>query len=314
MEAPRPGRFLLRMSRSIRPHMPGLAFHITARTQGREPWFVEELRATIDRYIVEGVTSSDSMLLAHTVMPNHFHIVVRQGRRPLGWVMHPIMRRTALLIQRACDKQGHVFERRFRTVACENADHLRRAIVYTHINPLRAHLCADLSEYPWCSHDRYVLDEDNGVVGIEIVHALKLFGDVPTRSITDLRRAYVRYVSWRRDKDRHIEFDLPFTVPEPPSASGDRHFSECFSALAPLSRAHHKDLRDKAIELLEQIDRYASIDSLRRRNVSRALTAVRNQLIAGLRQAGYRGKQIADFLRVSDSTVSAVATAIRYTR
>jgi hypothetical protein len=184
--------------------------------------------------------------------------------------------------------------------------------VYTHINPLRAHLCADLSEYPWGSHDRYVLDEDNGVVGIEIVHALKLFGDVPTRSITELREAYVRYVSWRCEKDRHAEFDLPFAVPEPPSAAGDKHFLECFSALAPQVRSHQKDLRDKAIELLERIDGNMSIDGLRRRHVPRPATALRNQLIAGLLQAGYRGKQIANFLRLSDSTVSAVASAMRY--
>lgn len=312
MEAPQAECFLLPMSRSFRPHMPGLAFHITARTQGEEPWFVERLRGTIDRYIVEGVTSSDSMLLARTVMPNHFHIVVRQGTRSLGWVMQPIMRRVALLIQRAYEKKGHVFERRFRAVACENADHLRRAIVYTHINPLRAHLCADLTEYAWCSHDRYVLDGNGCVVGIEIVHALKLFGDVPTRSIAELSEAYLRYVSWRREKDRHEELDIPFAIPEPLFAAGDTHFSECFSALALLSRSPQKDLRDKAIELLERIDRNMPIDGLRRRDVPRPVTAIRNQLIAALLQAGYRGKQIADFLRLSDSTVSAVASAMRY--
>jgi predicted transcriptional regulator len=38
---------------------------------------------------------------------------------------------------------------------------------------------------------------------------------------------------------------------------------------------------------------------------------VRNELIAGLIQAGYRGKSIASYLRVSDATVSTIASKMR---
>ena len=300
------------MSRRLRPHIPGLAFHITARTQAKEALFAERLRGTIERHIIEGVSSSDSVLMAHTVMSNHFHIVLRQGTRPLGWVMQPIMRRIALLVQRAFDRKGHVFEGPFRAVACENADHLRRAIVYTHINPVRARMCSDACEYPWTSHARYLLDRNGGAIALEIVHALKLFADRPECSLHDLSSAYLRYAHWRLEKDRHIEAGTGYAAREPESAHGDRHFAQNFCSLPTLWRKPKADLRDKAIELLEKLAPGTSVETLRRRTLSRPGTAIRNQLIAGLLQAGYRGKQISDFLRISDSTVSAVATAMRY--
>lgn len=140
--------------------MPGIAFHITARTQGKEPWFRDALRSRIEHILVEGVATSDAIRLSHTVMPNHFHLVIRQSARPLGWIMQPIMRRIAVAVQRTYGVEGHVFERSYRSLACESADHLRRAVAYTHLNPQRAGLCRSPEEYAWSSHVRFLVDDD----------------------------------------------------------------------------------------------------------------------------------------------------------
>src|SRR5688500_9811985 len=127
------------MSRTTRAHMPGMAFHLTARINRKDPLFLG-VEAAAEKIIVEGVSSSDALLLADVVMPNHFHIILRQGQRSLGWIMQPLMRRLDLLVQRSMEIEGHVFERRFRSLTFDDAPHLRRSIIYSDLNPHRAGL------------------------------------------------------------------------------------------------------------------------------------------------------------------------------
>jgi REP element-mobilizing transposase RayT len=299
----------VRMGRTRRSHLPGAAFHITARTQWRAPLFEEALRERIASYIRWGLATSDAMLLAYAVMPNHFHIVLRQGVRPLGWVMQPIMRRIALLVQRSHDIKGHIFERRFRNHICETPDHLRRVVAYTHINPLRAGLCNGSLQYPWTSHAQYVLDDDGGVSEVQVIHALRLFATSSSTSRAQLIEDYNRYLRWRIDADAAGDGDV--IPPEPPAPFGDLYFNDSFTAWPITQLTRRWDLRDRAVSVLRDIEPGWSIDRVRCSYGSRRTTAVRNQLIAALLQNGYRVHQVARFMHVSDSTVSAISAALR---
>lgn len=312
MEALQEERFFVVMSRTLRSQMPGLAFHITARTQNKVPYFRNRLEDVVERIILEGITSSDATLLAYIVMPNHFHIVLRQGSRTLGWVMHPIMRRISLAVQRSHDVEGHVFERRYFSVACEDANYLRNAIVYTNLNAKRAKLCNDPKAYRWSSHSRYShISPDPDCWYYR--DALKLFGDEHCRTEEDFIAAYNNFVDWRIERDA-CDDETQSPPPTPPTRLGDRHFADRFIALPRHWRRPSKDLRDKAIEILYAIDVEVAIVALRRRTLTHALAAIRRQVIAALLQAGYQGSCIANFFRVSDSLVSAIATSLRYAR
>lgn len=293
--------------------MPGAAFHITSRTQGWEPWFKEfQLQDEIASCISEVVAASDALLLARTVMSNHFHIVLKQGQRPLAWTMQPICRRVALLVHRHRKQKGHVLERLYRSHLCWNADWLKNAIIYTHINPVRARLCDNPGAYAFSDYARYALRSDDGVSHIDLHDILKLFSNSGSESEDDLRRAYVRHVEWRLEKDRCRTTGLEFNVPEPLTCAGDRHFAEQFCGGPVPNRLVLRDLRDRARELVHRIDSDVELEALRRRWLPRPLVETRRQLIAALLQGGYQGCRIATFLRVSDTTVSAVASKIRY--
>jgi putative transposase len=301
------------MSRQLRELMPGALFHITARTQGCASWF-KPLREQIEYCIVEGVDTSDAMLVGRAVMDNHFHIVLRQGAKPLGWVMQPIMRRIALMVQRRYEFTGHVFGHKYASFLCWNADYARRGVVYTHLNPVRKKFLESPDQFGWDNEMRLLIESDVGVSAIELVHVLRLFGHNGNETDAELHSNYVNYVRWRLSKDWHIAQKIPFGIPEPDTASGDRYFLENFRGGPGPSMVYRKDLRDKAIEILSQIDPHLEIGVLRRRNLPRALVAIRKQLIAALLQRGYRCCDIADFFKISDTRVSAVATAMRYDR
>lgn len=299
------------MGRSLRTQLTGAAFHVTARTVQQIDWFSGPLMPVIDDVIVEGVTSSDAMLLARTVMSNHFHIVLRQGTWSLGRVMQPIMRRIALQVQQRYDFKEYVFGRPFYSVLCDGPDHLRRAVVYTHVNPVRARLCDDPAVYPWTSHLRYIV-EPEGVAAVEIAHVLRLFGDESNEPLPLLSERYIKYVAWRLEKDRCEREGVDFATPEPSTRAGDAYYYDFFRGINRRPAAFKKDLRDKAIEILVLIAPHMEIHELRRRHLRRPLLEIRRQLIAALLQAGYRGCAIADYLRISDTAVSVVSTAMRY--
>jgi putative transposase len=299
------------MSRTLRAQMPGMAFHLTARIVRKDPLFVG-VEAVAEKIIVEGVTSSDALLLSHVVMPNHFHIILRQGRRPLGWIMQPIMRRLALLVQRSQGIQGHVFERRFRSLTFDDAVHLRRSIVYSDMNPQRAGLCEHPSQYLWGSHVRLVRACDTADTRENLLTILKLFAQTASDDLEYLRAAYMKHIEWRIKKDAHDRAGTVFDEQEPSADYGDRHFATTFRLIPCALVAPRLDLRDRAVLFLEKIDKECAIDQLRRRTLSRRLSPIRDQLIAALLQADYQNVKVANFLKVSDSKVSQIAIAMRY--
>lgn len=293
--------------------MPGMAFHITARIVRKEPLF-QSVEAAAERIIVDGIASSDAFLLAHVVMPNHFHMIIRQGQHPLGAIMQPIMRRLALLIQHSRQIQGHIFERRFRSNAFEDAIYLRRSIVYSDMNPLRAGLCTHPADYPWCSHSRIVARSSPPEEQHNLITVLQLFAQHASDDFEYLRAAYLNYVKWRMAKDAHDRAGKIYRKPEPSTDFGDQHFATTFRLIPRAPESRRPDLRDRAMFVLEDIDRECRIEQLRRRTLSRRLSPIRDELIAALLQGGYRNYRIADFFGVSPSKVSRIAIAMRYGR
>lgn len=294
------------MSRVTRQQHPGCVIHVTSRTQGHQPWFTENLRPRIARIIMEGVTSAAAGLLAYAVMPNHIHVILAQGPHSLGWTMQPILRRIALLVHRAHDISGHVFERRFRSKACLDADYVRAAILYTHFNPVKAGLCASINEYSWTSHRTYSRDESSSAIALH--DALTLFAVDAQRTREEMRRDYLAFTEWWHGAQLA---GSPYAV-RPQAQGGDDFFARRYasgSVAGPLKRV---DLRDRALRILAIIAADCEMDFVQGRHISRRASRVRRELIAALLTAGYRGSAIASYLRVSPSAVSRVSADLRW--
>lgn len=53
------------------------------------------------------------------------------------------------------DRQGHLFQNRYKSMVCEEETYLLELVRYIHLNPLRAGLVDNLevlASYPWCGH------------------------------------------------------------------------------------------------------------------------------------------------------------------
>lgn len=317
------------MPRHKRSYLPGAVFHLTARTQGREPWFTEALRSPIVACVASTIRVSDARLLAYAIMPNHLHLVIIQGECSLGRVMQPLLRRVAFLVQRAHQTEGHVFERRFRERACLDPGYVRNAILYTHLNPVRAGLAGDPATYHWTSHGLYATEEERPSCMIGVLaadHALSLFAPRERLELPALRRAYREHVGWRVRCDLHEMAEAlgkaNGPAPGPPSVlSGDMYWARAFavpfrpsaqrSGREGLVRAPRTDLREIAVRTLAEQAPGLELERVRSGDKGRAVVRIRRIMVPRMSAAGHRGGAIARFLRVSDQCVSNILVAER---
>lgn len=294
------------MGRSQRINLPGYAFHITTRTQGHLHWFTEPLRTSIVPIVKKGIASSGSRLISFAIMTNHLHIVVVQGSNSLGWMMQPILRRIALLVQRTTGCAGHVFERRYRAHVLD-ARHAMNAVLYVHRNPLTAGLIGEADNYEWSSHSAYLGRASTEHLCIE--EGLQMFGSSGEESLEELRAVYLA-------KFNRLHYDAAAQ-----SIAGD---DRCFAMLPRLSGSVADvphvlpssrsliDLRDAAEQLIKSLLPGCNMEILRSRYGGPLIVDARRQLIAALIQRGYRGVDIARYLRIAPSRVSAVRSSMRW--
>ncbi|MGQ0815070.1 MAG: transposase [Gemmatimonadota bacterium] len=308
------------MPRVRRPHAPGCAFHITARTQGKQRWFTPRLCDWIAEYICDAAASSTTRLLAFCVMPNHVHMIVRQGADPLGWMVQRVLQRTALLVRRTYDHQDHVFGRRYWSGMIDDARYLRQVIIYTHLNAYYAGLCNDPDEYKWSSHGAYT-----GLAGVAAWsmhvwadHGLRLFSSSPPGAAS-LRNDYMRFIRyWMRRPKLPLGAKYMFTAEQLPTVplaeAGDAFFAseygEIVSAL-PVPIPVTVDVRDRALTALRAVAPDLTLEEVRGAGRIKELNRVRKHVIAILLTSRCRNGAIARCLNVSTSHVSDVAAAIR---
>jgi len=307
------------MARTTRLYAPRAGLHITARTQGREKWFTDDIRTRIVVDIEDAARSFGHVLLAQTVMPNHLHIVLRQGTRPLGWMMQRVMQRAAFFVQRHHGTSGHVFGGPYWCGVCATPSYLRRAIVYTHLNACAAGLCDRPEQYRWNSHRSYMTSCTEG----DSAHAGYLEGRLlfarNSARVPDLIESYsglVEYVLERRRTGIPGDWllpDGPHRIFIPPMPMGDAHWAQHYSAFVDLAPRYQPpmDMVSKVKELLRSLAPGCDIDMLRNAGRSKALAPIRRNVVAALLSCGYRANAIARCLRVSAALVSRVAAAMR---
>ncbi len=105
-------------------------------------------------------------------MPNHFHLLLETGKKPVGRVMQSVLTGYALAFNRRHKRAGHLFQNRFKSILCEREPYLRELVRYIHLNPLRANLVSGLSgldRHPWSGHSVLMGNRDAGFQSIEEV-------------------------------------------------------------------------------------------------------------------------------------------------
>jgi putative transposase len=166
--------------------LPGAVYHAYNRGVERRQIFMDghdyrrflrQLRQCLDRE--PGIT-----LLAYSLMPNHFHLLLRQSdfasmsrflqRLTIGYVMY---------FNKRHQRIGPLFQGKYKAVRVVGAQHLMEVSRYIHLNPERAGL--GWRQHAYSSINSYVdHDTSDGLVD-----------PAPVLSLFDHPNDYQRYLS-----------------------------------------------------------------------------------------------------------------------
>ncbi len=168
------------MPRRPRIDFPGAFHHVIVRGVDRREIFRDDADRVAYCDQLSFVFREDgATCLAWALMPNHVHLALRTGLRPLARVMHRVGTRYGRYFNQRHERVGYLFQGRYKAIAVADDEYLMTLVRYVHSNPLRAGLVASVDEldrHSWTGHAAMV-----GLAAAAPFHdvreALRLFGE-----------------------------------------------------------------------------------------------------------------------------------------
>jgi putative transposase len=143
------------MPRRSRAGISDVVFHVLNRAvQGVTLFESRQDYARLLEIFVEAMRRASVRLLAYTVMPNHWHLVLWPDR---DQDLAPFMKRLAGVHAQEWRRvkgttgRGAVYQGRYKAIAVQQDAHFLRLCRYVERNPVRARLVASAQDWLWTS-------------------------------------------------------------------------------------------------------------------------------------------------------------------
>jgi putative transposase len=158
------------MSRLARMVVPGLPHHVTQRGNRREAIFFENGDQQIYcDLLAEQARKFSVEVWAYCLMPNHVHLILTPHEEDgMSRALGEAHRRYTNFINARGRWTGHLFQSRFASVAMDES-HLRSAVSYVSLNPVRARLVSRAEGWAWSSVRAHLAGEDDSLVSVRPV-------------------------------------------------------------------------------------------------------------------------------------------------
>jgi putative transposase len=144
------------MPRQPRLDAPGALHHIMGRGIERTSIFrTDQDREDFLKRLADLCRAGELIVYAWSLMPNHFHLLLRTGRQPISKSMRKLLTGFAVNFNLRHKRHGHLFQNRYKSILCEDDPYLLELTRYIHLNPLRAGIVGSLEQlrnYRWTGH------------------------------------------------------------------------------------------------------------------------------------------------------------------
>jgi putative transposase len=137
------------MPRQARFVQVGKLHHVTQRGNYRQNIFFE--RVVYLKYINENAKKYGMSIYAYCLMDNHIHFIVKpKNREALAKVFRVTHQRYSFYINKRLELYGHRWQSRYYSCVVLGS-HVKKAIRYVELNPVRARMVKFAWEYSWSS-------------------------------------------------------------------------------------------------------------------------------------------------------------------
>lgn len=303
------------MPRTARIDIPGLLQHVIVRGIERRDIFLDDndRRLFLERFS-RLLLETGTECLAWALMSNHFHLLLSPRLTKLSVFMRRLLTGYAIVFNLQHKRSGHLFQNRYKSIACQEDTYLLELIRYIHLNPLRVGLVKTIEEldnYPWCGHG--VLIGTRELSGQRVDDVLMLFG----RKKRIARQAYRKFVidgikqgqrndlvgGGLRRSQGAVNFGECEAYDE--RILGNGEFVESLwrkteSVEIPAPKISLDEIMQRAADMLK-----VGVESLRQRNRTKELVDVKAAICyLAVRERNYSGVAVARALNMTRSGVS----------
>ena len=163
------------MPRNARTQSSSGIYHVILRGINRQCIFSD--REDYEQFIyllVKFKEKCEYEIYAWCLMPNHIHLLIKEGIEPLSQVFRRLGASFVYWYNTKYERAGHLFQDRYKSEAVENTRYLMTVVRYIHQNPVKAGLCTHLEDYPYSSYRAYFIghrllnpDFILGIMGID---------------------------------------------------------------------------------------------------------------------------------------------------
>ncbi len=155
-------------------------YHVMTRGINRQNIFQDrEDRIVFLDKLSKTKESSDCIIYAFCLMSNHVHLIIGEGKEPIGKTMKRLGSSYVYWYNQKYGRVGHLFQGRFHSEPVNVETYMLVALRYIHQNPVKAGIVQNCKDYPWTSYHEYINPSkqfitDTGL-GIDIAGGLRQF-------------------------------------------------------------------------------------------------------------------------------------------
>jgi len=144
----------VQMPRRARIAVAGIPWHIIQRGNNRCACFYSDTDYQFYlETLAEQSVANHCAIHAYVLMTNHVHLLLTpRDKDSASKMMKHLSQRYTQYINRTYRRTGTLWEGRFRSCLAQNENYLLTCQRYIELNPVRAQMVNDPSDYPWSSY------------------------------------------------------------------------------------------------------------------------------------------------------------------
>lgn len=158
------------MPRPQRIWFPGAVYHIIQRGNNLQNIFREDSDYRWFLKTVEEIKRKTVFkVYTYVLMDNHYHMTIEATENHISGIMHYINSTYAIRFNKKYQREGHLFQGRFKSILVDKDSYLLELSRYIHLNPVKAGLVRRPENYNWSSYKVYVYKKEDSLVDSELI-------------------------------------------------------------------------------------------------------------------------------------------------
>ena len=142
------------MSKLRRYHRDGDFCFVTSVTYQRRPILIEHAELLL-KAILNTQDRVSFGMIAHVIMPDHFHLLIEVGRNDLSGIMQRVKQSFSMNYRKFSGIAGRVWQLRFWDHIIRDENDFNNHVDYIHYNPVKHGLTANPFDYLYSSIHEY---------------------------------------------------------------------------------------------------------------------------------------------------------------